>query len=278
MQRIVVLNPKGGSGKTTIAINLASYLASRGFKPVLMDFDPQGSTVRWVKKRKPAQAQIHVIAAFERDTRTTRAFQLRPPSDTTHVVIDTPAALDARALAEMTRDADKILVPVLPSDIDINACSNCVRDLLLVAKIKRDENRIGVIANRIRRNTLTYQSLIRFLHTLGIPIVATIRDSQNYVRAAELGMGVHEMKSYVAQEDVSQWLPLTEWLAQPRRPHVSGSHAPAAASTAAPSTAAAGAAAAGSEPSSLAPRPAEAVDAVDSDQETTQALPAIAAI
>ena len=213
MQRIVVLNPKGGSGKTTIAINLASYLASRGFKPVLMDFDPQGSTVRWVKKRKPAQAQIHVIAAFERDTRTTRAFQLRPPSDTTHVVIDTPAALDARALAEMTRDADKILVPVLPSDIDINACSNCVRDLLLVAKIKRDENRIGVIANRIRRNTLTYQSLIRFLHTLGIPIVATIRDSQNYVRAAELGMGVHEMKSYVAQEDVSQWLPLTEWLA-----------------------------------------------------------------
>jgi hypothetical protein len=178
----------------------------------------------------------------------------------------------------MTRDADKILVPVLPSDIDINACSNCVRDLLLVAKIKRDENRIGVIANRIRRNTLTYQSLIRFLHTLGIPIVATIRDSQNYVRAAELGMGVHEMKSYVAQEDVSQWLPLTEWLAQPRRPHVSGSHAPAAASTAAPSTAAAGAAAAGSEPSSLAPRPAEAVDAVDSDQETTQALPAIAAI
>jgi chromosome partitioning protein len=278
MQRIVVLNPKGGSGKTTIAINLASYLASRGFKPVLMDFDPQGSTVRWVKKRKPAQAPIHVIAAFERDTRTTRAFQLRPPSDTTHVVIDTPAALDARELAEMTRDADKILVPVLPSDIDINACSNCVRDLLLVAKIKRDENRIGVIANRIRRNTLTYQSLIRFLHTLGIPIVATIRDSQNYVRAAELGMGVHEMKSYVAQEDVSQWLPLIEWLAQPRRPHVSGSHAPAAASTAAPSTAAAGAAVAGSEPSSLAPRPAEAVDAVDSDQETTQGLPAIAAI
>jgi chromosome partitioning protein len=268
MQRIVVLNPKGGSGKTTIAINLASYLASRGFKPVLMDFDPQGSTVRWVKKRKPAQAPIHVIAAFERDTRTTRAFQLRPPSDATHVVIDTPAALDSRALAEMTRDADKILVPVLPSDIDINACSNCVRDLLLIAKIKRDENRIGVIANRIRRNTLTYQSLIRFLHTLGIPIVATIRDSQNYVRGAELGMGVHEMKSYVAAEDVSQWEPLTEWLAQPRRPHVSGSHGPAAAGTAA----------AGSEPVSLTPRPAGTDESVDADEETTQDLPAVAAL
>jgi len=215
MQRIVVLNPKGGSGKTTIAINLASYLASRRHTPVLMDFDPQGSTLRWVRKRRPAQAPIQVIAAFEKDTRTTRAFQLRVPDAATHVIVDTPAALDPRQLPEMTRGADKILVPVLPSDIDIHACSRCIRDLLLVARIPREENRIGVIANRIRRNTLTYQALIRFLHTLGIPIVATIRDSQNYVRGAELGIGVHEMKSYVAQEDVAQWVPLVEWLARP---------------------------------------------------------------
>jgi chromosome partitioning protein len=137
------------------------------------------------------------------------------PDVATHVIVDTPAALDPRQMAEMTRDADKIIVPVLPSDIDIHACSRCIRDLLLVAKIPRDEDRIGVIANRIRRNTLTYQALIRFLHTLGIPIVATIRDSQNYLRAAELGIGVHEMKSYVAQEDVAQWVPLVEWLARP---------------------------------------------------------------
>ena len=110
----------------------------------------------------------------------------------------------------------KIIVPVLPSDIDIHACSRCIRDLLLVAKIRREDDRIGVIANRVRRNTLIYQSLIRFLQTLGIPIVATIRDSQNYVRAAELGVGVHEMKNYVAREDVEQWEPLIEWLASPR--------------------------------------------------------------
>jgi chromosome partitioning protein len=215
MQRIVVLNPKGGSGKTTIAINLASYLATRRHTPVLMDFDPQGSSLRWVRKRRPAQAPIHAIAAFEKDSRTTRAFQLRVPDVATHVIVDTPAAFDPRQLPDMTRDADKILVPVLPSDIDIHACSRCIRDLLLVAKIRRDEDRIGVIANRIRRNTLTYQSLIRFLHTLGIPIVATIRDSQNYVRGAELGIGVHEMKSYVAHEDVAQWIPLVEWLDRP---------------------------------------------------------------
>src|SRR5437762_13539737 len=121
MQRIVVLNPKGGSGKTTIAINLASYLATRRYTPVLMDFDPQGSTLRWVRKRRPAQAPIHAIAAFEKDSRTTRAFQLRVPDVATHVIVDTPAALDPRQLSDMTRDADKILVPVLPSDIDIRS-------------------------------------------------------------------------------------------------------------------------------------------------------------
>jgi len=212
MQRIVVLNPKGGSGKTTIAINLASYLASRGHRPVLMDFDPQGSSVRWAKKRQPAQPPIPVIAAFEKDGRTTRSFQLRVPDDATHVIVDTPAAIEPRQLPDITRDAHKILVPVLPSDIDIHTCSRCIGDLLLVAKIRREENRIGVIANRVRRNTLMYQALIRFLHTLGIPIVAIIRDSQNYVRAAEHGIGVHEMKSYLARSDVEQWAPLVAWL------------------------------------------------------------------
>lgn len=216
MQRIVVLNPKGGSGKTTLAINLASYYASCQQKPVLMDFDPQGSSVRWAKKRQPAQPPIHVIAAFENDARTTRAFQLRIPAGTTHVIVDTPAALEAGQLPDITRGADKIVVPVLPSDIDIHACSRCIRDLLLVAKIRREDDRIGVVANRIRRNTLTYQSLIRFLQTLGIPIVTTIRDSQNYARAAELGIGVHEMKKYMAREDVEQWAPLIEWLANPK--------------------------------------------------------------
>ena len=216
MQRIVVLNPKGGSGKTTIATNLASYLATRGHSPVLMDFDPQGSSVRWVKKRQAAQAPIQAIAAFERDSRTTRAFQLRIPDHATHVVVDTPAAIEPRQLPDMTRDAHKILVPVLPSDIDIHTCSTCIRDLLLVAKIRREDNRIGVIANRIRRNTLAYQALLRFLQTLGIPIVATLRDSQNYVRAAELGVGLHEMKTYLAQDDLEQWQPLIEWLAGAR--------------------------------------------------------------
>ena len=231
MQRIVVLNPKGGSGKTTIAINLASYLASRQLKPVLMDLDPQGSSLRWVRKRRSTQPLAQVVAAFENDGRTTRSFQLRVPMSATHVIVDTPAALEAPELPDITRGADKILVPVLPSDIDIHACSRCIRDLLLVAKVRREDERIGVIANRVRRNTLVYTTLIRFLQTLGIPIVATIRDSQNYVRAAELGIGVHEMKSYIAREDVEHWVPLTEWLEKPKTREVEpGTIGPAVAS------------------------------------------------
>jgi len=118
--------------------------------------------------------------------------------------------------AKLTRDAAKIIVPVLPSDIDIHAASRCIADLLLVAKIKRAENRIGVIANRVRKNTLMFQSLMRFLEKLDIPVVATVRDSQNYVRAAEQGVGIHEMKPYTVKEDLAQWETLLAWL-EPER-------------------------------------------------------------
>jgi len=212
MQRILVLNPKGGSGKTTIATNLASYFASQGDHPLLTDEDPQGSSTRWLKKRKPEQAFIHGIATFERNNRMTRAWQMRVPADATHVVVDTPAAVPAHDMPEMTKSADAIIVPVLPSDIDIHACARCIADLLLIAKVRREENRIGVIANRVRRNTVIYQSLMRFLETLRIPVIAILRDSQNYVHAAERGVGLFEMKHHLVAQDLADWRPLVEWL------------------------------------------------------------------
>ncbi|MEA3152326.1 MAG: chromosome partitioning protein [Gammaproteobacteria bacterium] len=212
MQRILVLNPKGGSGKTTVATNLASYFASLGDRPLLSDNDPQGSSTRWLKKRKPEQAFIHGIAAFERNSRMTRAWQMRVPADAAHIVVDTPASIMAQEMPEMTKSADAIIVPVLPSDIDIHAFSKCIADLLLIAKVRREENRIGVVANRVRRNTLIYQSLMRFLATLRIPVVATLRDSQNYVRAAELGVGLFEMKRNLVEQDLEDWEPMLAWL------------------------------------------------------------------
>jgi chromosome partitioning protein len=211
-RKIVVLNPKGGSGKTTVATNLAAYYASAGFATVLVDYDPQASSSRWLRKRATHAAAIHGIPAFEKNPRVTRSFLMRLPPGTERVVVDTPAAVAAQDMPELVRDADAILVPVLPSDIDIHACSKCIADLLLVAKIRRRENRIGVIANRARRNTLVLRTLLRFLGTLEIPVVTTLRDSHNYLRAAEHGLGLHEMKNYLVREDLDTWKPLLEWL------------------------------------------------------------------
>jgi chromosome partitioning protein len=217
MQKIVLLNPKGGSGKTTIAINLASYFAVCGLRPTLMDLDAQGSSTRWLSKRAKGQPAIHAIAAYEKNSRVTRSFATRLPLDTERLVVDTAAALEVQGLPDITRNATAVLVPVLPSDIDIHAAAKCISNLLLIAKIRREEQRIAVIANRVKKNTLVYKALMKFLETLNIPVVATLRDSQNYIRAAETGVGLFEMKPNQVREDLEQWLPLIGWLAQ-RRP------------------------------------------------------------
>jgi len=217
MLRIVLLNPKGGSGKSTIATGIAAMYAARGYRPVLMDFDPQGSASRWLEKRSPHQPPIHGIAAYARALGVTRSFQLRVPQGTDRVIVDTPAALGAHALPEITRGADAVLVPVMPSDIDIHATAKCIADLLLVAKIRRSDHRIGIIANRVRANTLVSQSLMRFLQSLDIPLVATLRDTQNYVRSAEAGIGIYEMPRWQVLQDVDHWRQLTDWLGAKRR-------------------------------------------------------------
>jgi chromosome partitioning protein len=217
MQRIVVLNPKGGSGKTTIASNLAACYAAHGERPALMDLDPQGSSVRWLRKRPNEEPKIHGIAAFEKSATVTRSWQMRIPPDCRTVIIDTPAAVDPHGLPDLTRGVDAILVPVMPSDIDIHATAKCIADLLLVAKIRRSERRIGIIANRVRPNTRVSQSLMRFLNSLDIPLIATLRDTQNYVRSAEIGVGVSEMPRWQVQQDLPQWQAILTWLAAKRR-------------------------------------------------------------
>jgi chromosome partitioning protein len=218
MQRIIVLNPKGGSGKTTLATNLAASFAAAGQRPALLDLDPQASTMRWLRKRPEERNFIHGIAGFERSVNVTRSWQLRVPADCTHVVVDTPAAVEAQALPEITRGADAVLVPVMPSDIDIHAAAKCIGDLLLIAKIKRSEGRLGIIANRVRANTRVSHALMRFLASLDIPLVATLRDSQNYVRSAEAGIGVLEMPRWQVERDLDEWRRIRDWLEGRRQP------------------------------------------------------------
>jgi chromosome partitioning protein len=211
-QRIVVLNTKGGSGKTTIATNLAAYYAAAGRRVALLDLDPQGSSMRWLKQRPPEAPPIHGIAGYETRLNVTRSFALRSPPGTEHVIVDTPAALSVAQMPDTVRDASAIIVPVLPSDIDIHAASRCIADLLLVAKVHRSERRLVIVANRARRYTKAFQSLMRFLQSLRIPVAAVLRDSQAYIRSAETGLGLHEMKGALLQEDLDSWKPLVEWL------------------------------------------------------------------
>jgi chromosome partitioning protein len=223
LQKIVVLNPKGGSGKSTIATNLAAYYAWSGRNVALMDFDPQGSSMRWLRQRPASVPVIHGIAAYERKMGVTRAFALRTPQGTDRVIVDTPAAVTALQLPELTLDAHAIVVPVLPSDIDIHAASRAIADLLLAGRVHRSERRLVIVANRARRYTKAFSSLMRFLESLRIPVAAVLRDSQAYVRSAECGLGIHEMKGALLQEDLDTFKPLVDWLE-----HRSLVHEPAA--------------------------------------------------
>jgi chromosome partitioning protein len=210
--KIVILNPKGGCGKSTLATNIAACYASRGSAPAIMDFDPQGSTMAWLSRRPKGLAPIHGIAAYKKSMQATRSWQLRVPNDTLNLIVDSPAAVTHDDLRELTRDSSSILVPVLPSLMDIHAASRCIADLLLVAKVNRSEQKLAVVANRTRKNTKAFGKLMRFLDSLGIPIIAVLRDSQNFVRSAEQGIGLHEMQPSRVRTDLEQIDNIVDWL------------------------------------------------------------------
>lgn len=213
VRKIVVLNPKGGCGKTTIATNIASFYASRGLKTALMDYDAQASSYQWLRLRGPDRPTIKGVQAHDgAGAATTRVWQTRVPEGTERLVVDTPAAMDFFRLAEVTRGAQAILIPVLPSNIDILAAARCIEDLLVKARVSRRGDRIGVVANRVKQHTRVYAKLERFLETLEIPYVATLRDSQNYIQCAEQGVGLYELPERRTRRDRDQFTPLIQWL------------------------------------------------------------------
>jgi chromosome partitioning protein len=233
-RRIVVLNPKGGSGKTTIAANLLALYAQAGYPTALLDHDPQGSATRWLKQRPASLPAIHGVAAYATTpSNVTRSFAMRLPAETERVVVDTAAALDRHRLVDVVRHADKILVPVLPSDIDIHAAAHCIGDLLVHARVPRGARVLGVVANRVKRNTVMYHALMRFLDSLGVPVVGVLRDIQAYVRAAEQGRGICELKPSEIGGELEQWHGLLGWLDEDRLPPPRLAHEQSAA---APST------------------------------------------
>lgn len=215
--KIVVLNTKGGCGKTTISTSLAGFYAAQGYRTALLDADPQGSSLRWLANRAPRQPPVLGLSACDKSGRVTKSFLMRVPQDTERLIVDTPAAVDGLRLQDLTRGAHAILVPVLPSDIDIHAASRCIAELLLSARIENRSERVAVVANRVKKNTRTYETLRRFLQSLDIPFVATLRDTQNYLRAVEQGLSIHELDDRNIRQDVYEWTALLQWLET--RPH-----------------------------------------------------------
>jgi chromosome partitioning protein len=207
----LVINPKGGSGKTTIATTLASYFAANGMATAMMDYDPQGSTLNWLRVRPAHARKIHGANAAPQKTGL-RTLGMHVPAGTQQLIIDAPAGASGLALQEMLSRAHCILIPVAPSAIDIHATANFIRDLLLTGKIRANNIRLGVVANRVRKANPVYQPLERFLTALNLPLLARVSDSEVFITAAETGLGIFEMDFAASATERGQFLPVAEWV------------------------------------------------------------------
>ena len=205
MRHIMVMNAKGGCGKSTLATNLASYYADAGYGVALADYDPQRSSLDWLERRPENRAEIVSIAGFKDGLR-------RLPRSLDMVVIDAPARSHGKELTELVRHAETIICPVLPSTIDIQASDRFIKELQAVGKVARKQAKIGVVANRVREYTLIFEELDEYLTKLRVPYLASLREAQNYVRAYTRGLGIYELPEYLAWPDWEQWDPLIEWV------------------------------------------------------------------
>jgi chromosome partitioning protein len=211
--KITVMNTKGGCGKTTVATNLASYCASRGHNTALFDYDRQASSMRWLKGRPAHLPPIHGVAAFEPPrVGITRSWQMRVPPETRYIITDTPAGYALIDIEDRVAETDVILIPVLPSTIDIRSTADFIRDLLLIGKARAHNTRLVIITNRTRIRTRAVEKLERFLNKLDIPVIARIRDTQHYVSAYGQGLGIHELDERDAQKDRATWSELLNGL------------------------------------------------------------------
>lgn len=213
-QRFVILlaNAKGGCGKTTLSTSLASYYASRGRAVTLLDLDPQQSATQWHRQRSEGdKAPIRLITLpVDRHFHAGRLHgPLREADDL--LIIDSPAGLDGAALDALLNLARVVLVPVLPSPIDIRAATRFLQSVMLAPANRRRPKRLAVIANRARERTRMYARLELFLNSLKIPFLATLRDTQLYVRAAGDGCGILDLDE-AEQQDRDAWRQVIEWL------------------------------------------------------------------
>jgi chromosome partitioning protein len=203
MPVIVVANPKGGVGKSTLATNIAGCLAAAGHSVMLGDVDRQQSARQWLALRPP---QLPAISGWD----VAADDIVRPPKGTTHVVLDTPAGLHGKRLDAVMRIADRLLIPLQPSLFDIQATHAFVQ--LLRQQKRGAEVKLGLVGMRVRENTRANEQLHQYLATLPVPVVGWLRDTQNYVQLAARGLTLWDVAPSRVERDLEQWEPLSQWV------------------------------------------------------------------
>ena len=205
MKSFLIANPKGGSGKSTLATNLAGHFAQGGARVMLGDIDRQQSSREWLKIRPEELPSIRGWSA-EKDQ------PLRPPKDTTHVVLDTPAGLHGKALEKALRQVSKVIVPVQPSLFDILATRDFLEILLQEKTVRKEKTFVAVVGMRVDARTRAASELERFLSSWDLPVLGHVRDSQLYVQLAASGMTLFDLPESRVGRDLEQWGPILEWL------------------------------------------------------------------
>jgi chromosome partitioning protein len=223
MNTTLVVNAKGGVGKTTITTNLASYFAVNNVRTAIMDYDPQGSSLHWLRQRPAEAAHIHGANGAPNQRTGLRSIAKFVPPDTQQLILDSPAGPSRLLLQELLNRTNSIVIPVAPSAIDIQATANFIKDLLLVGGIRYRSIRVAVVANRVRSSTSVYEPLERFVASLKLSFLARILDSDVYVEGAETGLGVFEMDPYKSADQRQEFLPLVRWVAGEAPPEESSS-------------------------------------------------------
>ena len=204
---ILIINSKGGSGKTTIATNIASYFSNEGKSVALIDLDPQQSSADWVKTRSSAKKPIGIYNALNYG---------KIKRNTDVKVFDAPAGIAGKDLTKVLTLAQSVIVPVLPSPIDMKAASKFIETLKKHPRIVNKKAKIALVANKGRDFTNIYWELDDFLSKQKIPFLTMIRDSQNYIKAASRGVGIFEMGPAMTDIDRELWEPVIKWLKSKR--------------------------------------------------------------
>ncbi len=203
MPVIVVANPKGGVGKSTLATNIAGYYASKGHAVMLGDADRQQSSRLWLGLRPPA---ARAIATWD----VTADFIAKPPKGTTHVVLDTPAGLHGWRFKDVMKLADKVLVPLQPSIFDIYATRKFLDEL--AEHTQSGKLQIGLVGMRVDGRTISADKLQEFMGSLGLPVLGYLRDTQNYIHLAARGLTLFDVAPSRVEKDLEQWQTVCKWL------------------------------------------------------------------